>query len=51
MANSTPERASYPQFDSYDKRIRIENITRVNFDADFLWLDLNYWLEDEEKGC
>lgn len=36
VANMTAERASYPRFDSYDKRIRIENITNgVNFDGGF----------------
>lgn len=36
LANMTVERASYPKFDSYDKRIRIENISPgVNFDAGF----------------
>ncbi len=36
LANMTPERASYPKFDSYDKRVRIENISpNVNFDAGF----------------
>lgn len=36
LANITPENASYPRFDSYDKRIRIENISPgVNFDGGF----------------
>ncbi len=36
LANMTIERASYPQFDSYDKRVRIENISPgVNFDGGF----------------
>jgi len=36
LANMTPEKASYPRFDSYDKRIRIENIRPgVNFDGGF----------------
>jgi hypothetical protein len=39
LANMTPERASYPKFDSYDKRVRIENISPgVNFDAGFSML-------------
>lgn len=36
LANMTPEKSTYPKFDSYDKRIRIENISpNVNFDAGF----------------
>lgn len=36
LANMTPERATYPRFDSYDKRIKIENIfPGVNFDGGF----------------
>jgi len=36
LANMTPERTSYPRFDSYDKRIRIENLfPGVNFDGGF----------------
>ena len=36
LANMTTEKASYPRFDSYDKRVRIENISPgVNFDAGF----------------
>ncbi|MEQ8623967.1 MAG: hypothetical protein RJQ00_03900 [Vicingaceae bacterium] len=36
LANITPENASYPRFDSYDRRIRIENISPgVNFDGGF----------------
>ncbi|MEX2380415.1 MAG: hypothetical protein WD530_06710, partial [Vicingaceae bacterium] len=36
LANMTPERTSYPRFDSYDKRIRIDNIfPNVNFDGGF----------------
>ena len=36
IANMTIEKASYPRFDSYDKRIRIENIRQgVNFDGGF----------------
>lgn len=53
MANSTPERASYPQFDSYDKRIRIENITPgVNFDAGFSMVGSKLLARgDEEKDA
>ncbi|MBL4710461.1 MAG: hypothetical protein JKY48_18680 [Flavobacteriales bacterium] len=36
LANVTEERATYPKFDSYDKRIIIENISPgVNFDGGF----------------
>ncbi len=36
LANMTPSNTSYPRFDSYDKRIRIENIMPgVNFDGGF----------------
>ncbi len=36
LANMTPEKATYPRFDSYDKRIRIDNIfPGVNFDGGF----------------
>lgn len=36
LANMTADKASYPRFDSYDKRVRIENISPgVNFDAGF----------------
>lgn len=36
LANMDEDRATYPQFDSYDKRVRIENISPgVNFDAGF----------------
>lgn len=36
LANATEERATYPRFDSYDKRIVIKNITPgVNFDGGF----------------
>ncbi len=36
LANMTAENASYPRFDSYDKRIRIENIfDGVNYDGGF----------------
>lgn len=36
LANMTADRTSYPRFDSYDKRIRIENLfPGVNFDGGF----------------
>ncbi|MEQ8908916.1 MAG: hypothetical protein RIC95_06975 [Vicingaceae bacterium] len=36
LANMTPEKTSYPRFDSYDKRISIQNIMPgVNFDGGF----------------
>lgn len=36
LANMTPDKATYPRFDSYDKRIRIENLfPGVNFDGGF----------------
>jgi len=36
LANMTAEKATYPRFDSYDKRIRIDNLfPGVNFDGGF----------------
>jgi len=39
LANMTPENATYPRFDSYDKRIKIENIfPGINYDGGFSML-------------
>jgi hypothetical protein len=36
LANITPQKASYPRFDSYDKRIVIKNLTQnVDYDGGF----------------
>jgi len=50
LANMAPERVSYPRFDSYNKRIRIENISQgVNFDGGFSMVGAKFLGKGDQK--
>lgn len=51
LANMTPERASYPKFDSYDQRIIIEDITPgVTFNGGFSMVGSKLLGKGDETG-